>query len=92
MGNKVKKLTMDQPANYQIKVPGVLSEHRSDWGVRMEITVERAGQSSPNTTLTGNLDQAALLGLLRQLNSLGLPLISVNCIDFKELNDELLDI
>jgi hypothetical protein len=92
MGNKVKKLTMDQPANYQIKVPGVLSEHRSDWGVRMEITVKRAGHISQNKTITGNIYQVALLGILRQLNSLGLPLISVNCIDFKELNDELLDI
>jgi hypothetical protein len=82
MGNKVKMLTMDQPANYQIKVPGVLSEHRSDWGVRMEITVERAGQSSPNTTLTGNLDQAALMGLLRWLYSLGLPIVSVTCLEF----------
>jgi len=84
MGNKIKKLTLDQPANYQIKVPGVLSEHWSDWGVRMEITVGRAGQSPSITTLTGNLDQAALLGLLRQLNSLGLPIISVNCIEISE--------
>ena len=35
----------------------------------------------PVTTLTGRLNQAALQGLLRQLYSLGLPLISVVCVD-----------
>jgi hypothetical protein len=34
----------------------------------------------PVTTLTGAVDQAALHGLLRRLYSLGLPLISVNCV------------
>jgi len=31
--------------------------------------------------MTGTLDQAALQGLLRRLYSLGLPLISVNCVN-----------
>ena len=35
----------------------------------------------PVTFLTGTLDQAALLGLLRRLYSLGLPLISVICLE-----------
>lgn len=77
----MKKLTMAQPVTYQIKVPGEFREHWSDWGGRMEITVSRADESPSITTLTGNLDQAALLGLLRQLYSLGLPLISVICIE-----------
>ncbi len=84
MGKNIKKLTMDQPVNYQIKFPGVFSEQWSDLGGRMDITVERGDESSPTTTLTGNLDQAALLGLLRQLNSLGVPLISVICIEISE--------
>ncbi|MEJ2265790.1 MAG: hypothetical protein P8X95_20285 [Anaerolineales bacterium] len=45
----------------------------------MTLTVESDG--SPITTLTGIFDQAALHGLLRQLYSRGLPLISVNCIE-----------
>ena len=77
----MKKLTMAQPVTYQIKVPGEFSEHWSDWGGRMEITVSRADESPSITTLTGSLDQAALLGLLRQLYSLGLPLISVICVE-----------
>jgi hypothetical protein len=81
MGNDVKKLTMDQPAFYQIKVPGILSERWSDWGDRMELTIDNTDEISPITALSGSLDQAALLGLLRQLNSLGVPLISVICIE-----------
>ena len=81
LGNNMKKLTMDQPAIYQIKVPGVLSNCWSNWSMKIEVNIEIADKRAPITTLTGNLDQAALLGLLRQLNSLGLPLISVICIE-----------
>jgi hypothetical protein len=35
----------------------------------------------PLTILTGILDQAALQGLLRRLCALGLPLISVTCVE-----------
>lgn len=49
----------------------------------MTITVESNGEGLPVTTLTGTFDQAALQGLLRRLYSLGLPLISVNCVEIK---------
>jgi hypothetical protein len=76
-----RKLTLDRPATYQIKVPGHLDEHWADWVERMTLTVESQGDGTPVTTLTGIVDQAALHGLLRWLYSLGLPLISVNCIE-----------
>ncbi len=77
-----QKLTLDQPATYQIKVPGHLDENWSEWAGGMTITVESEGDGSPVTTLTGTVaDQAALQGLLRRLYSLGLPLISVNWVD-----------
>jgi hypothetical protein len=77
-----QKLTLDRPATYQIKVPGHLDESWSDWAGRMTITVESEGDGPPVTTLTGTLaDQAALQGLLRLLYSLGLPLISVICVE-----------
>jgi len=47
----------------------------------MTITVERECDGPPVTTLTGTVDQAALLGLLRRLYSLGPPLISVICVE-----------
>ena len=77
------KLTLDQPANYQIKVPGELGEEWADWIGDIAISVERADKGLPVTTLTGALDQSALLGLLRRLYSLGLPLISIICLDYK---------
>jgi hypothetical protein len=75
-----QKLTLYRPVTYQIKVPGHLNESWSDWAGSMTITVESEGDSPPVTVLTGALDQAALQGLLRRLYSLGLPLISVNCV------------
>jgi len=77
----MKKLTTDQPAIYQIRVPGVLSKGWSDWSMKMEVNVEITDKSSPVTTLTGKLDQAALQGLLRHLYSRGIPLISVVWVD-----------
>ena len=77
-----QKLTLDRPATYQIKVPGELDESWSDWAGGMTITVESESDGPPVTTLTGTLaDQAALHGLLRRLYALGLPLISVNCVE-----------
>jgi hypothetical protein len=49
----------------------------------MTIAVESEGDGEylPVTTLTGTVDQAALQGLLRRLYCLGLPLISVICVE-----------
>jgi len=76
-----KTLNLYQPATYEIKVPGHLDEQMSDWVGEMTVTVGSDDDGLPITTLTGALDQAALLGLLRRLYSLGLPLISVNCLE-----------
>ncbi len=76
-----QKLTLDRLATYQIKVPGHLNESWSEWVGSMTIAVESEDDDLPFTTLTGTVDQAALQGLLRRLYSLGLPLISVICIE-----------
>jgi hypothetical protein len=75
------KLTLDRPVTYQIKVPGLLDKSWSGWIGEMKITVKSEGDDLPVTTLTGTFDQAGLQGVLRCLYSLGLPLISVNCIN-----------
>ena len=83
MMKEVKQmLTLDQPAAYQIKVPDHLDESWADWAGGMTVTVEsNRGDGLPVNTLTGTFDQAALQGLLRLLYSLGLPLISVICVE-----------
>lgn len=76
-----QKLSLDRPAAYQIMVQGYLDESWWDWVGGLTITVESKGDRSPVTTLAGTLDQAALQGLLRRLYSLGVPLISVSCLE-----------
>ena len=77
---EIKKLTLDRPATYQIKVPGELDSGWSDWVGSLTISAESEGEGPPVTTLIGALDQAALQSVLRRLYSLGLPLISVICV------------
>ncbi|GIK54442.1 MAG: hypothetical protein HND44_05545 [Chloroflexi bacterium] len=51
----------------------------------MTISVTGAEESAPVTTLTGRLvDQAALLGVLNSVYSLGMPLLSVDCLDAEQ--------
>ena len=81
MNDIEQKLTLDRLATYKIKVPGHLNESWSEWVEGMTVTVESDADNLPVTTLTGHFDQSALQGLLRRLYSLGLPLISVKCLD-----------
>ena len=76
--NKYKpQLTLDQLVTYQIKVQGELDENWPEWAGEMDFMLESNVDGLLISTLTGRLDQAALLGLLRRLYSLGLPLVSV---------------
>jgi hypothetical protein len=83
MKKQKPKLTLYQPATYQIKVPGILDDRWSDWNGGMTLIVESDENNQPITILTGTVDQAALQGLLRRLYGLGLPLISVICLAYK---------
>ena len=76
--------TLDQFITYQIQIAGHLGENWPDWLGNIDIHTEIESQGLPTTALTGTFDQAALIGLLRQLYSLGYPLISVNCIQMHE--------
>jgi hypothetical protein len=68
----------NQPNTYEIKIRGRLADHWSDWFEGLKITAKSDG----TTLLTGPVvDDAALHGLLKKVRDLGLPLLSVNCID-----------
>jgi hypothetical protein len=69
---------------YQIRIAGRPSENWSDWIDKVDIQIDTDPTGLATTTLTGAIDQAGLIGLLRQLYSLGFPLISVNCIQKQE--------
>jgi len=78
-----RKITLDGPVTYKIKVPGHLDEGWTYWNGKLKVEIAlKNGQ--PVTILTGTFDQAGLQGLLRRLYSLGLPLISVICEEFEQ--------
>ncbi|MCB0551507.1 MAG: hypothetical protein KDD19_28335 [Phaeodactylibacter sp.] len=63
---------------YQIRLRGHLSLQWEDWFYGFTITLEDNG----DTLLTGPVpDQSALYGLLRKVRDLGLPLLSLHCIE-----------
>ena len=77
-----QKLTLYQPVRYEIIIPGELDEKWLDWNGGMSTSIESDRNGDPITILTLTVDQAGLHGLLRHLYSLGLPLISVLCVDW----------
>ena len=81
MNAKNEKLTLDRMAVYQIKVPGELDAAWLDLTEPVQVSVERQDPGFPISSLVGTFDQARLHSLLRRLYSMGLPLISVTCID-----------
>ena len=76
--------TLTRSIPYQIKIAGRLSENWSDWIDKVDIQIDTDPTGLATTTLTGAIDQAGLIGLLRQLNAMGYPLISVNCTQLLE--------
>ena len=84
------KLTLTQPVDYQIKISGALPSFWADGDRSVSTNVEESADGQVISIITGQMDQAALIGLLRKLYSLGFPLISVNCIqpEYKENTNE----
>ncbi|MCB9450259.1 MAG: hypothetical protein H6672_02400 [Anaerolineaceae bacterium] len=78
MKNRQFVPNLQQPATYEIKVAGHLDPGLADWVAGMTMTVNNSADGLSITTLTCTVDQAALIGLLRRLYGLGIPLISVN--------------
>lgn len=68
----------EKPYTYQVKVKGRLSDEWSSWFEGFQIIP----QLEDETLLTGEVpDQAALHGLLARIANLGMPLLSVTCLD-----------
>ena len=67
------ELSIDRPAEYEVRVQGELVSHRFDgWSVTYQ---------EPISTAKGRVkDQSALLGILRQLINLGYPVLNVRYI------------
>jgi len=73
-----RRLRLDEPATYQIKVQGRLNDTWSAWFDGLTVSVESDGDGTAVTTLAGGVaDQGALYGLLSRIRDLGLPLLLV---------------
>ncbi len=73
---------MTQGGTYQVRVQGQISERWAHWFEEMTIDTEQDAGAAGTTVLSGPVaDQAALLGLLQKLYTLGLPLLSVRRIE-----------
>jgi hypothetical protein len=80
MSNEIQREASEkaQALVYQIRIRGHLGQEWSDWFEDLTITLEDNGE----TLLTGPVvDQAALHGLLRKVRDLGMPLLSVSCVE-----------
>ena len=71
----------DEPRFYEIRIQGHLANRWADRLGGLTLTLEANG----DTLLTGPVvDQAALFGLLRKVRDLGMPLLSVNCVQYNQ--------
>jgi hypothetical protein len=65
----------NRPIHYEIRIKSYIDCDWSEWFEGLTITQEEDG----TTLLAGPIpDQAALYGLLKRINDLGLPLVSFN--------------
>jgi hypothetical protein len=80
MANIIKsKIDTSQLMVYEIRVEGHLDSQWIEWFGGATITLEENG----DTLLTSPaIDQAALYGLLKKVRDLGMPLVSVNQVQF----------
>jgi hypothetical protein len=78
MWRRRHRLTIYDKAVFRVCVQGVLDDSWSQYFGAQSMSVEMAENGVASTTLiTEALDQAALIGLINYLNSLGLSLLAV---------------
>lgn len=81
----IPKTNPGQPIVYQIRVKGHLGREWTDWFAGLTITLKEDGEM----LLTGPVsDQAALYGLLKKVRDLGMPLLSVNRVQYYETHQD----
>jgi len=76
-----KKLTLDSPARYEIRIQGALDESWKEYFSVVTMEVQNRPDEPPLTiAICEFIDQAALTGALSYVYNMGLPLLSVECI------------
>ena len=81
MGQPQQRINMFDPAVYSIRIQGKLGESWSEYFGAQSLSVETNEAGLSTTTLISEpVDQAALVGMINHLNGLGLPVVSVECL------------
>jgi hypothetical protein len=81
MGQTEKRINMFEPAVYCIRINGRLGESWLEYFGAQSMSAEEDEAGQHTTTLISEpVDQAALVGMINHLNGLGLPVVSVECV------------
>ena len=79
---------MALPAVYRIRITGRMDPKCSDWLQGMTIsTVEEEGRTAYSELIGSLPDQAALMGVLQQLNNCSISVISMECLGIGSLDE-----
>ena len=79
---------MARPAVYRIRITGRMDQKCSDWLQGMTIsTVEEEGRTAYSELIGSLPDQAALMGVLQQLNNCSITVISMECLGIGSLDE-----
>jgi hypothetical protein len=79
---------MFEPAVFSIRINGRLSESWLEYfgAQSLSVEVDEAGLST-TTLISEPVDQAALVGMINHLNGLGLPVVSIECVQTPVKNE-----
>ena len=79
---------MARPAVYRIRITGRMDPKWSEWLQGMTIsTVEEEGRTAYSELIGSLPDQAALMGVLQQLNNCSISVISMECLGIGSLDE-----
>ena len=79
---------MALPAVYRIRITGRMDPKCSDWLQGMTISsVEEEGRTAYSELIGSLPDQAALMGVLQQLNNCSISVISMECLGIGSLDE-----
>ena len=81
MGQTEHLVNMFDPAVYSIRIQGKLGGSWSEYFCAQSMSLEEDEAGHISTVLISEpVDQAALVGIINHLNGLGLPVVSVECL------------
>jgi hypothetical protein len=88
MGQPQQRINMFDPAVYSIRINGRLGESWLEYfgAQSMLVEVDEVGVST-TTLISEPVDQAALVGMINHLNGLGLPVVSIECVQTPVKNE-----